>query len=156
MTEETRDMTAQAEVEAPTTPEIVETPVAEEAQAAAHAALFDALKDAGEAGKKEWEEILGRARSLFAEERRNELKSTVNEAFARAQGRGAFDDPIDRLTEIDIRRVRSHGRPDIIGVYPVELQGSASYVPVFVPDTYVCFASVHQIVKDVDGQIVIV
>jgi hypothetical protein len=88
MTETTETMT-ETMTETAETAETEAQTAETEAQTAAHTALFNALKEAGETGKKEWEEIIAKARDLFADEHRKEFKSGVNDAFSRAQDRGA-------------------------------------------------------------------
>ena len=58
------------------------------AQAEAHSVMLERLREAGEAGKKEWEEILNKAGG-FVRERSEELKTNVEGAYSRAQTRGA-------------------------------------------------------------------
>jgi hypothetical protein len=59
-----------------------------EAQAEAHSVMLERLREAGEAGKKEWEDILTKAGG-FVRERGDELKTNVEGAFSKAQTRGA-------------------------------------------------------------------
>jgi hypothetical protein len=82
MTDSTTETETETETEAQ-----AETP-----QSEAHNAVFERLREAGEIGKKEWEEVLnkvGKLLQLPPEERRDELKTNVQDAFTRAQGRGA-------------------------------------------------------------------